>query len=419
MDNNLIIGFSNLDFDTNYIIDYKQDKSDVKVKLNSSLSEYNQYADFLLQVGFCEYAKNQIVENRYAKFINNGRAVSLAYSDSDKKLTIIAEAVGGLFPRKEDNSYEDKGMTSLFTGMKNENNPIYSGMGFVIRLCDGSFIIIDGGGGDLESKDSNRLLNILYSQKPTECEKPIVSAWIFTHCHDDHLGVFTVFSEDFHDKIVLEKIYYNFPNESDIRLKAKYMFNDAHYSLFSFYETIRKYYSDAEIITAHSGEEYYIKNSVIEMLLSYEDLYPLTFTDGLGDINESSLVFKIHIGGQTLLINADIDDEGINYLLKNFGDYLKSDIMQMSHHGQNGTVDYYKTVNPQYALMPITHTDENRPYKIEANKWLVSSENLRQILTFWSDDVIIPIPYNPLDSEICQRIPTKANNDYKDYSYLF
>ena len=54
-------------------------------------------------------------------------------------------------------------------------------------------------------------MKILKEQSPEGTEKPVIAAWIFTHAHNDHIGVFNHFSDDFHDKVVIEGIYYNFP----------------------------------------------------------------------------------------------------------------------------------------------------------------------------------------------------------------
>ncbi len=393
--------------DTDYTNDYVEDERNIKIKSFATSGDYNDYVNSLIKAGYKKYDENKIGENLFVSLTNKNTFVSVSYMAGNKKLKVISEPLGDLYPKKSDNKYTSKGMTSLFTGMKNENKPIYSGMGFIFRLDDGSFIIIDGGGGDRNHIDSNKLLNILNEQKPKGSEKPVIAAWIFTHCHDDHIGVFNAFSTDFHDKVIIEKFYYNFPPDSSILSGAGYMFNDSYASYNVFNDCIKDYYSKAKVIRPHAGEKYYIRNCVIEMLFSYEDLLPASIQNGgIRDFNETSLMFKMNIGGQSIMITGDCSAMGMNFASVNYGSYLKSDILQMAHHGQNGTVQYYSLVNPTYALIPISHVDTNRVTFNDANKWLINSKNLRQFIVFWGQNVTIPIPFNPSDSEITDRIPT-------------
>lgn len=405
----------NYNLNLEYVRSFEQDGRYIKMVQYASLNDYNGYLSNLLKAGYTKYDQNQIGSNYFTTLINKTTFVSLSFTSGNKALKVVSEPLGDLYPRKQDNKYTDKKIQSLFTGVKNENKPIYSGMGFVIRLSDGSFIIIDGGGGDYNSVDSNKFLKILKEQSPKGTEKPVISAWIFTHCHDDHIGVFNAFSKDFHDKVIIKSFYYNFPPDEAILLKAKFMYDKDYYSYPTFKRCISDYYSDAAVIRPHSGEKYYIKNAVIEMLFSYEDLYPSSLEKGsVSDFNDTSLIFKINIGGQSMLITGDAYTKGANFVSKNFGSYVKSDILQLSHHGQNDLLELYKLVNPTYALLPISHIDEKRMGMNSANKWIANSSNVRQVIVFWNQNVTIPLPYNPKASEISSKLPDK-NTTYPTY----
>ncbi len=184
------------------------------------------------------------------------------------------------------------------------------------------------------------------------------------------------------------------------------MFDDSYASYNVFNDCIKDYYSKSKIIRPHAGEKYYIRNCVIEMLFSYEDMLPASIQNGgVRDFNETSLIFKMSLGGQNIMITGDASAMGMNFASVNYGSYLKSDILQMAHHGQNGTVQFYSLVDPTYALIPISHVDTNRVTFNEANKWLVSSKKLRQFIVFWGQNVTLSLPYNPSDAEITDRIP--------------
>lgn len=414
---------SRIEYDspTNFnLSEFKEGKRQIKVLQDATAEDFKTYSAELLSKGFTKYDENKIADSLFMTLASRDTFVSISYMASDRKLKVVSEPLGDLYPRASDNKYKSLGLQSLFTGMKNQNKPIYSGMGFIIRLDDGSFIIIDGGGGDRNHIDSNNLLNILKEQSPKGTDKPVIAAWIFTHCHDDHIGVFNAFSNDFHDKVEIKQIYYSFPMPKDILEHASYMFDDDYYSYPQFENIIKNYYSNADIIRPHSGERYYIKNAVIEMLFTYDDHFPHSYEGGeLGDLNTTSLIFTVEIGGQKMMITGDAEESGMFKVLDNFGDHIKCDILQLSHHGQNGTVSFYSAVNPKYVLVPISHVDTNRVYKNSANKWLVNNRKgdeftVRQFIAFWSGNVTIPLPYNPTDSQIYDRIPT-ADTRYYDF----
>ena len=350
--------------------------------------EFDNYLQTLLDAGFMEYATNQIGENKFATLKNKETVVTLSYRQYYNELKVVAQPLGDLYPREKDNKYKSKNIQSLFTGIKGENNIAYSGMGIVIRLDDGSFIIIDGGAGDKDSVDSNKLLNILKEQSPKGTKKPVIAAWIFTHPHDDHIGMFNYFSDDFHDQVIIESFYYNF---------CEFEKGREH-----FYNCMENYYSDVPTIMPHTGDKYYIRNSVIEVLFTHEDHYPKIYSD----INECSLVFTIEIEGQSIMITGDIGTIGTSRVYSAFGDYVKSDILQLAHHGQNGSKAFYSKVDPTYVIVPVSYpVYEERYTENKANQWLVDSPNVRQFLDFAKYSVTFPLPYNPSDEEIQDRIP--------------
>ena len=378
-----------------------EDDRNVTMIYSENSEEYDEYVELLLDNGFAKYAENQIGDNLFATLYNQVTTATVYFRPAAKELKIIAEPRGDLYPREKDNKYKSKDMQTLLTGFKGENVIAYSGMGIIIRLDDGSFIIIDGGGGDYDSVDSNKLLKILKEQSPKGTQKPVIAAWIFTHAHNDHIGVFNHFSDDFHDKVVIEGFYYNFPALRRVGRDVQ-----------NFYYHLENNYSEVPTVRPHTGEKYFIRNAVVEILYTHEDMYPDTYENGgYNDGNQASLIFTIDIEGQRIMITGDASTCGFEQTVMCFGDYLKSDIFQMSHHGQNGSVEFNSLVDPTYALLPIAHPVNERHYrKTAGNVWLVDSENVRQFLHFGKTSVTIPIPYNPTDEEIGDRMPDWTTN---------
>ena len=394
----------------------KQDDMYITRATQTAIDDYNAYIETLLSNGFFTYSKNQIDDNSFTTLVNDATRVTLSYFPKEFTTTIIAEPKGDLFKCKQDNKYKSKNIQSTFTGMKGETVVAQEGMGFIIRLDDGSFIIIDGGMGDPDSIDSTKLYNILKEQSPEGTKKPRIAAWIFTHCHGDHIGVFNTFSIDYHNKVDIEAFYYNFQTEASMKVKDDFMLDNSIYRYTQFKKAMKEYYPNVPKVRIHTGDKVYIRNAVIDVLFSYEYLFPNRLNEEKHpSSNAASLIFKINIAGQSIMITGDIEEYGMNFAYNYYDSYLKSDILQMAHHGMNHSVDFYSAVDPTYVILPLSHPWYEVLNKGEGNIWLRDSKNVRQIIEFGSQSVSIPLPYNPLDSEI-EKIPN-ASTKYKNYQY--
>jgi glyoxylase-like metal-dependent hydrolase (beta-lactamase superfamily II) len=76
-----------------------------------------------------------------------------------------------------------------------------NGMGYVIRLADGSFIVYDGG----YTKRLPELWNVLTTLNGGE-EGIVIRAWLLTHAHGDHYAAFRAFAPLYADNVTLETV---------------------------------------------------------------------------------------------------------------------------------------------------------------------------------------------------------------------
>ena len=83
--------------------------------------------------------------DRFATFYKGDTAVYAAWFSRTGSLRVIAEPKGTLPPLTDTT---EGAFDTLLTGMKGETVIAAEGMGYIIRLCDGSFLIIDGGIAD-------------------------------------------------------------------------------------------------------------------------------------------------------------------------------------------------------------------------------------------------------------------------------
>ena len=369
--------------------------------------DFDNYLTSLKKAGFAVYDENKIENNRFATLTNDATTVTVSWYASQSRLVktgtlrIIAEPRRALCPLTDPC---EEICDTLLTGMKGETVVAAEGMGYIIRLADGSFCIIDGGMGDPDHVDSDKLMNILLAQKPADAEKPVVAAWIFTHLHGDHIGVFNCFSLDHHDDIVLERLYFNFPKEEETAASdSPYMLDDTIYRYTQFKKNLADFYTDVPVVKLHSGNRFAVRNASFEVLYAYDDLYPKTILDG--GMNECSLLLKMTVGGQTVMWTGDFAFNATDLVLSEYDEALAADILQLAHHGMNGTVELYQKVDPTYALLPVWEGGLSMMLEKEQNRWLVNSPKMKQLIATCCGTWTIRLPYDPVPGTY-ERIPT-------------
>ena len=94
-----------------------------------------------------------------------------------------------------------------------------------------------------------------------------------------------------------------------------------------------------------------------------------------------------------MIFPGDCSAESDKVLVRRYGDYIKSDVVQISHHGHSGTSpQFYRNVNAECALFPVTviKYDEEWPRQ-EANR--VAVEIAKEVYIASDGTVEIPLPY--------------------------
>ena len=368
----------------------------------TSAFDFRTYRSVLCENGFAIYDNHRIEDNLFSTLINDALTVNLSWFSGTGTMRIVTEERGPLCPLKDEC---ERVCDPLLTGMKGETVVAEEGMGYIIRLADGSFCIIDGGMGDPDHKDSNQLMDILNAQKPEGTEKPVIAAWIFSHMHGDHIGVFNCFSLDHHDEVVIEKLIYNFPKEEEVAASnAAYMLDDTIYRWTQFKKNLADFYADVPIIKVHTGNRFQVRGAEFEVLFTMDDLYPASILNGTG-MNESSLLLKMTLEGQTYLWTGDFAFIGTDLVLMEYGDTLACDFLQMAHHGMNGTKELYAKVNPTYALLPVWEGGLSEMLEKDQNRLLVISPKLKQMIVTGCGTWTIRLPYNPAFGTY-KRIPS-------------
>ena len=118
-----------------------------------------------------------------------------------------------------------------------------------------------------------------------------------------------------------------------------------------FLDLLLNYKHITQII--EEDEKHTVDGVVIDIMkvpTDYNDYDPAY--KGGSTVNDTSVVFKLKFpNGQTALFLGDLGFRAGQKLAEQYGEELKSDIVQMAHHGQNGAgEDVYKLISPELCM---------------------------------------------------------------------
>ncbi len=271
---------------------------------------------------------------------------------------------------------------------------------YVIKTASDKLIVIDGGGVQTREQTSGYLYDEL--KKISGKDVPEIEAWFFSHMHDDHVAEFYKIVQDDNKPIKIKNVYFNFPKRE--------FFEKAENGRFAFlYDEIKKSYNKlfgAESFekcdgkTAFEGDMFEIDGVKVEILLTtIEEILA-------GQINDSSMIFKVSVESQTILFLGDAYIDQGNKLVEKYGLNLKSDIVQMSHHGQNGvTEEVYKIINPALCLWPspdwVFDNWNGNLNTLKTREWMINMGVKHHLITgrYKTQQILLPVDFNSFPEE--------------------
>jgi glyoxylase-like metal-dependent hydrolase (beta-lactamase superfamily II) len=171
----------------------------------------------------------------------------------------------------------------------------------------------------------------------------VIAAWMLTHAHGDHVGGFTMFTNSARRKqVTVQNIFHHFSTNEQYK-------NCKDAGRAAETRPLLRAYKDANIIKAHAGQVLKVGGAEIEILCTSGELEPYT----LQDHNTTSVVFRVTAKDNSVMVLGDASYVTCSFLVKHYGDYLKSDMVQLSHHGYaGGTIALYDKVRADVVLWP-------------------------------------------------------------------
>ena len=339
-------------------VDDVGDESAVFVWQNVNQSDYETYLSILKNSGFIENQTYSLGDNRYMLLENNitNAYVSYVHDKGMIRLFVENKAKDTLYPSAEQAAYNTvsgyqpklwqieidwENAESWNTSLPEEWRGANGGMCYIMQVADGSFVIIDSG------VNTEKQANIIYEhlKANTTDEKPVISAWIFSHKHGDHVGGFQQFTKLYKDQVTVKAFYFNIPAEGFGQAGD----STGDKSIIS----LMKQYSGATIYRKlHTGMSFYVADARFDVMYTHEDLYPVLSDD----FNETSMVIRATFGNQRIMFLGDVQDDGGQVMIDTMPkSEMKSDIVQYAHHGWDGpTAELYDLIEAPTVLWPVS-----------------------------------------------------------------
>ena len=265
------------------------------------------------------------VQTAPAQTVTNAQIVSTPGSGSVQTVPTSEISSGYTTISTGANGVGELWMLGSATGAQN--------LSIVIKSPNGKLIVIDGGW----EADADKLSSLILQQGGK------VDAWLITHPHEDHVGALCAILNDTGRKIKIDKIYCSLATPDWYRQVSPTGAGIADQLLNAFTKL------PVGTVTNNIGRGTEINIDDVNIrVLNNRGAYTYN------GVNNSSLVYKIRVSGQSILILGDLAYDGGKDLIKTCTTAeLKSDIVQMAHHGQQGVdQDAYALIAPTTCLWP-------------------------------------------------------------------
>ncbi len=356
------------------------------------------YLQALEADGWEQYSNN-IIEgtNLFATYTRDGGSVYCYYIGSKSTAYILTSPHQRLEAREQDNRYEAV-CEPLMTQVKLLCEIWPGGMSYLIRLSDGRFVIIDGGYNEKDYYEAQHLHSLMAAQNVLD--KITVAAWIVTHPHKDHLGAASDFLRYYSpNQVEIQQFIFNFPSDEALLPVEEGTVKDTTdpSKMPTFFMALESMWSHVPVTVCHTGQRYYLADATFEILHTFEDFYPQDiYMQSQDPVNGASVVFSMELGGQKTMFLADSAVDCSKDLVEMWGSYLRSDIMQASHHGLNGgSVPLYEAIDPAVVMVPMVASYIQKILTFSHSQWIWNngSGNIKEvILSDWAERTL-ELPY--------------------------
>ena len=356
---------------------------------------YDTYCRALSESGFSLYTQNDITDNRFSTYTNADSIVNVGYYAYEKTIRLVIEPRTILPVLEAENTYTaTQAPEFVFFGLY--VGPDYGGgQSMLWQLADGSYIVVDGG---YNLADHATQLYLHMRKNAPDPNNITIAAWILTHAHGDHHGAFLQFCKLYTNRVKIEMFVGNFPS-GEIR-KAGGITDGMSASKITSYMT--ENFPGVPLLKARVGQKLHIRDAEIEILYTHDSFAPRELTY----LNTASLIFAMNIGGQRFLITGDASQDGCLITHSMYGDYLKSDYVQIAHHGAGvgsssifGLTSLYSAAEAPVVLWPASDRAYSSYSGNAHNAHALKLDSTKEIIVAGSRVFRVVLPYTPGTSD--------------------
>lgn len=363
------------------------DSSQLSQYNSATLDEYLAACSYYLTNGYTPYSRNKVGETKSLVVTKGSSVCTLLYVGNSDELYITLSESADTLP-KVGESYEKAYEVSVTQHYSDKIN----GMGYVVRLEDGSLIVYDGG----YDTDAEDLYKIICSMSPFE--KPRIRAWVLTHSHGDHYTAFSVLAPKYADNIDLDTVIYapaKGLTESTVRNGMEYFDNTLPIQVSLF--------EDAKLCPVHTGMSFDMAGVKLEILMTSEFI---SKDQIISDSNDTSTVTRIVSSDGSMIFLGDIGATGCNWMVNAYNDALKSDMVQVSHHGcETATAEFYDKVAAPLLFWPCNENLFSQYRGELVKQHLIESESSLEHILHGYGTVTRKLSYKPRTPEYIDLFP--------------
>lgn len=240
-------------------------------------------------------------------------------------------------------------------------HPGYLMHSYLIKTPNDKIVVIDGG-NTRYMQDAYLPFAIRAVLGLSENDYFEIEAWFISHAHDDHYGEFVMMMREYtkESNYKVNNFYFDFPDFEN----GKYGFRD--YNLESIQE-LKDSFQKYATVNGIETKDYYtslngavinaetVKKGLVMKIDGVDFDIMQTWDSSDDQVNGNSTIIRVSFNGsKTCLFLNDASVVSGLRLLNTYGDKLKSDVVQLAHHGQAGvSKEVYDAIDADLRLWPI------------------------------------------------------------------
>lgn len=345
--------------------------SEMVVISNTSSATYTSYVEDLIAAGYQQTYENEVDGNLYNALTKDGKNFYLYYTAYANQVRIIYDRSSNTTPDQIDTADSGDGSTEFYlysldyTNSKSENADttgdwsINCGALMIVKLADNSLFVIDSGHRKQSSDAAQSgLMDFMYQITDQPYGSKInIKSWFISHAHGDHVYLSSAFLETYHDNLNIESMMYNIPS-------FQTMSTGYDSGTFLMKQSMNTYFPDMKFVKLHTGQTFDIQGVNFEVLHTHEDAVNENGVNRITDFNDTSTTIRLTIDGKTFILLGDSGQVAMGDMLNMYAaSTLKSDVVQIAHHGYNDLADLYAAIDAPLAIVPNSEINakDNNP----------------------------------------------------------